>query len=158
MTDEKELATQPDDDDVVTGELVEEGQATEAEARARVDRVKTTLDFAWREIKPDLIAAWDHKDWIPLGHADFDEYMAQEYGTSLPRFESIEERAENHGAGQRRYPASGPPGQPPRRPARPSTAPCTFQMDVRGHHRAPAAGRHQGRTGAGRRAADRPGA
>lgn len=63
--------------------------ATSAEARARVDRIKTGVEVIWSLI----VESYQARDWDALGYSSWDDMCTREFGTSrlrLPR----EERAE----------------------------------------------------------------
>ena len=58
---------------------------TEAEARARVDRVKAAVATA----RDDLVSLWRERAWLSLGYLSWDELCDAEFGVrmSLPRVE-----------------------------------------------------------------------
>ena len=72
----------------------DDSAATVSAANARADKIRGTLSFAWKELAPDIIAAYEKRDWETLGYADWASYMAGEFAASWPAFQSKDERQE----------------------------------------------------------------
>lgn len=62
--------------------------STADEARSRVGRIRAHVE----DIKTEIIAAWEGRDWLALGYQSWDEYCTTEFGAAIaiPKSEQAE--------------------------------------------------------------------